>query len=327
MKNKILLIFTLLLSLNLFAQYDVDINKEKKLSGKEKREENQRKREEKGGCKFIPFHEYKEGMKFYFPKDDFKLRYDSNYEYYYAINQIKKNKFQQQKIGYKDIAGKVFEIIKIEERKDTYFEDTYITLKQIDSAFTIEHKSRIDRPFSKKQWEKIDGDEHTYILPDAIYTGEIDSFKEKYLNKELYSKFMVNGKRFQKVKVIEVGAGKDDEPIRAVVINENGDKEQIDFCTCGTNVSSVYFYSNSIDRFFTTDNPKNDYKGREENWDLVCERKIKIGFTKDELIFSWGTPKRINETTVSGKVHQQYVYSDQYVYLDNGIVTSFQSTN
>lgn len=45
------------------------------------------------------------------------------------------------------------------------------------------------------------------------------------------------------MKVIEVGAGTENEPIRAVVINENGDKEQVDFCTCGTNVSSVYIYS------------------------------------------------------------------------------------
>lgn len=326
MKNKLFSILALFVSLNIFAQYDVDINKGKTISKKERREESQRKREELGGCKFIPFHEYTVGMKFYFPKDEFKLKYDSYFKDYYAVTQIKKNKFQQKEIGYKEIAGKVFEIVKIEERKPDYFEETYITLKQVDSAFTIEHKARISRPFQKSQWEKNDSDDYVYVLPNAIYTGEIDSFKEKYLNKEFYSKFLVNWKRYKKVKIIEVGAGKENEPIRAIVVNENGDKEQIDFCTCGTNVSSVYLFSNSMNNFFTTENPKNSYKGKEENWELICERKIKIGFTEDELRFSWGNPNKINETTVSGKQHQQFVYSDQYVYLENGIVTSFQSS-
>lgn len=33
-------------------------------------------KEENGGCKFIPFHDYSVGMKFYFPIDNSKLRFD-----------------------------------------------------------------------------------------------------------------------------------------------------------------------------------------------------------------------------------------------------------
>lgn len=327
MKNKLFTILALVISLNIFAQYDVDINKTKRVTGKERRNNEQQKREETGGCKFIPFHDYAVGMKFYFPIDNSKLRFDEyGYDKYYSVEQIKKNKFQINKIKYKNISGKLFEIIKIEERKPGYREDTYITLKQVDSSFTIEHKSMFDRIFLKNQWEKDETDGQVSVLPDAIYTGEIDSFKEKFLNKELYSKVLVKGKRYQKVKIIEVGAGTENQPIRAVVINEKGDKEQIDFCTCGTNVSSVYLYSNTMNNYFSTENPKDKFKGKDENWDLICEKKLKIGFTEDELRWSWGGPDSINETTVSGKQHKQFVYSNQYVYLENGIVTSFQSS-
>lgn len=184
----------------------------------------------------------------------------------------------------------------------------------------------LNRPYLKTDWDKDDNDGQVSILPDAVYTGEIDSFKEKYLNKEFYSKFLVNGKRYKKVKIIEVGAGKENLPIRAVVEDESGNKEQVDFCTCGTNVPSLYYYSNTMDNFFTAENPKDKYKGKEENWELICQKKIKIGFTEDELRWSWGSPNKINETTVSGRQHEQFVYSDQYVYVENGIVTSFQSS-
>lgn len=326
MNNKLFTTLTLIISLNIFAQYDVDINKTKKITAKEKREQNQQKREEIGGCKFVPFHEYEVGMKFYFPIDDFKIKYDNYYDNYYSVIQLKKNKFETKSIKYKNISGKVFEIVKVEERKSSYSEDTYITFKQIDSSFTIEHKSRFNRNFLKKQWDKEDSDSYNAILPDAIYTGEIDSFKEKYLNKEFYSKFIVNDKRFKKIKIIEIGAGKLNEPVRAIVENENGDKQQIDFCTCGTNISSVYYYSNTMDNFFSIENPKDKYKGREENWETICEKKIKIGFTEEELRWSWGGPDKINITTISESQRKQFVYSNQYVYLENGIVTSFQST-
>lgn len=325
MKNKSLILLALLISLNLFAQYDVDINKTKIITAKEKRNNEQKKREESSNCKFIPFHEYEVGLKFYFPKNDSKLGLEK-YDEYYSIEQIKKNKVEIKKIKYKNISGKIFEIERIEDRKVENRTDTYIVLKQIDSSFTIEYKSMFDRPFLKKQWEKDNSDGQTSILPDAVYTGEIDDFKDNYLNKEFYSKFLIKGKRYQKVKITEVGAGTVNKPIRAVVTNEKGDKEQVDFCTCGTNVSSVYLYSNTMNNYFTTENPKEKFKGKDENWELICEKKIKIGFSEDELRWSWGGPNKINETTVSGINRKQFIYSDQYVYLENGVVISFQTS-
>lgn len=51
----------------------------------------------------------------------------------------------------------------------------------------------------------------------------------------------------------------------------------------------------------------------------VMDVKIKIGMPKKLLIMSWGKPDHVN----SASYGDQYVYEDQYVYLKNGKITSW----
>lgn len=58
-------------------------------------------------------------------------------------------------------------------------------------------------------------------------------------------------------------------------------------------------------------------------------RKIGVGLRNVEVIYSVGYPDKINTTTNTGGTHEQWVYGSpiygaNYVYLDNGIVTSYQ---
>lgn len=52
----------------------------------------------------------------------------------------------------------------------------------------------------------------------------------------------------------------------------------------------------------------------------------KIGMTSDEILKStWGEPKKINKTTYSWGIAEQWVYSNyRYIYFENGIVTAIQ---
>tara|TARA_B110000046_G_C12965282_1_gene386402 strand:- start:432 stop:1400 length:969 start_codon:yes stop_codon:yes gene_type:complete len=61
-----------------------------------------------------------------------------------------------------------------------------------------------------------------------------------------------------------------------------------------------------------------------EIFNLILKGKVKIGMTKEMCELSWGKPKSINETITSGKKSEQWVYSDNYLYFDNGIVTAMQ---
>ena len=58
--------------------------------------------------------------------------------------------------------------------------------------------------------------------------------------------------------------------------------------------------------------------------DAIVDGKIFIGMMREYLILSWGEPERINKSAGSWGVHEQFVYSSQYVYVENGIVTGYQ---
>ena len=58
--------------------------------------------------------------------------------------------------------------------------------------------------------------------------------------------------------------------------------------------------------------------------------KVTRGMTAAQVRSSWGSPTKINKSVGSYGSHEQWVYDrgnfrSQYVYLENGIVTSFQS--
>ena len=70
------------------------------------------------------------------------------------------------------------------------------------------------------------------------------------------------------------------------------------------------------------DNYRKDWGS--EIFDLILKGKCKIGMTKEMCRLSWGEPKSINETITAGKKTEQWVYSDNYLYFDNGILTVMQ---
>ncbi len=56
----------------------------------------------------------------------------------------------------------------------------------------------------------------------------------------------------------------------------------------------------------------------------VLGKKIAIGMNKDEVIFSLDEPQDINRTVGSLGVHEQWVYSNAYLYFEDGILTNWQ---
>lgn len=58
----------------------------------------------------------------------------------------------------------------------------------------------------------------------------------------------------------------------------------------------------------------------------IANQRIWIGMTEEMLLESWGKPEDINQTVTRYRTHKQYVYgSGQYVYVENGIVESWQN--
>jgi hypothetical protein len=60
----------------------------------------------------------------------------------------------------------------------------------------------------------------------------------------------------------------------------------------------------------------------------VIERKVQLGMTAEQVIMAWGKPNHINKTVGRWGVHEQWVYhSSQYLYFENNIVTSWQTSS
>jgi len=60
---------------------------------------------------------------------------------------------------------------------------------------------------------------------------------------------------------------------------------------------------------------------------LVGCRQIQVGMTQEQLLASWGNPERVNSTTTPAGRDDQLVYGDNYVYLSDGVVTSYQTSH
>jgi hypothetical protein len=62
------------------------------------------------------------------------------------------------------------------------------------------------------------------------------------------------------------------------------------------------------------------------NGEKVAKGLIWIGMTEQMLIDSWGQPEDINASVTRYGSRKQYVYgSGQYVYVENGIIDSWQN--
>lgn len=59
--------------------------------------------------------------------------------------------------------------------------------------------------------------------------------------------------------------------------------------------------------------------------DLIGKGMVRIGMKEDACHMSWGEPDHINRTYTNNYVDEQWVYEHGYLYLRNGVLTSYQT--
>ncbi len=62
----------------------------------------------------------------------------------------------------------------------------------------------------------------------------------------------------------------------------------------------------------------------EDRLQAIVDKKVWVGMTKLQFIYSWGDPEDINTTVVGSSRQEQWVYGYNYVYFKDNIVTSYQ---
>ena len=58
---------------------------------------------------------------------------------------------------------------------------------------------------------------------------------------------------------------------------------------------------------------------------MMLEGKVRIGWSKEMCIESWGEPEDINKTIGRWGTHEQWVYGYNYLYFENGVLTTIQN--
>lgn len=61
-----------------------------------------------------------------------------------------------------------------------------------------------------------------------------------------------------------------------------------------------------------------------EHGDKISKGQIWLGMTKEMVEDSWGKPSEVNRSVGSWGVKEQWVYYNSYLYIRNGILTSWQ---
>jgi hypothetical protein len=67
------------------------------------------------------------------------------------------------------------------------------------------------------------------------------------------------------------------------------------------------------------------------DWDMescrtIDQQRVSIGMTAEQAQLSWGKPKAVNTTMTTDVAHEQWVYGGEYLYVDNGILRSMQTS-
>jgi len=202
--------------------------------------------------------------------------------------------------------------------------------------------SENEREYGKKFYLKIqekEGKDVIYFEYNAEFESEfpfiVVSFFNKLKQTEIGKEFTVRGRNWvSSDAMMDMKTGKplsnfdaggkwkcvdvtiEDRYYTLSLILENNKGEQIPL---GFKKSKIKYWAFELPE-------AEEYRKRfgDENWQLILEGKLKIGMTNEMCELSWGKPKSINETVTSGKKTEQWVYSDNYLYFDNGLLTAKQ---
>ena len=187
-------------------------------------------------------------------------------------------------------------------------------------------------------------------FPDIALVSDIDESRKYWLNKTLWykgteiktfdaskdvekpadgetpiSKFSI--KRIQPLTITNIVASWDsDFPVRFVVKTKDGDEGFLDLHVSNTNVHPLLWSLHNFENTFLETDPRAINSWDAATWEAIENSKAVIGMTPEQVELSWGKPRSINEDILGDGPREQWVYVDQYVYIQKGHVTAISTT-
>ena len=181
------------------------------------------------------------------------------------------------------------------------------------------------------------------ITPIAV----LDFARAKYLGKTMWT---VSGvfstydeandatgdivvRRYSPVTIREIvvsnGSTNDAAPVRFVLESEDGKRGFVDVALSAMNADPVNVIDYALDDSLLTNDPRRLYSWPDDIWSLIEAGRVRLGMTEKQVLLSLGRPQRINRTSTTSCISEQWIYGNgvdyKYVYLTNGVLTAVQN--
>lgn len=221
---------------------------------------------------------------------------------------------------YDELAGKYFKVIQVIKHPRVDDNEVLYGSKFFLKLVGKENKDTVYFEYESKY-------EHNYPF---IIVGFFEKQKKAFVGKQfIFQDFVLKGSPNIKTgenisivtgqiwKCIDLTVEERYYNLSLLIENPLGEKTTISY--------DHVFDSLDKGRVFSKNGAENYIKRfGKENFNTILQAKVKVGMTTEMCKLSWGRPKSINETITSGNKTEQWVYKDNYLYFDNGILTAIQ---
>jgi hypothetical protein len=210
----------------------------------------------------------------------------------------------------------------------------YFLVKAVHKHPKAKENERIyGKKFYLELIEKESGDklfyeyssEYKHSFPFVV-VGYFIKQKEQFIGKE----FVIRGKNWQSITepMTDMNTGKPVELIKGstwkcidltieekyfslALVIENDKGERIPLSLSQVDNTRFVFKADDVKLYIK--------KFGKDKWEDILNGVVVVGFTEEMVLLAWGKPDKINRSSHG----DQWVYSDQYLYFENGIMKSF----
>lgn len=274
--------------------------------------------------------------------DDAIALYKELGEYKDSRNKIKECNYQKvlvdiENMNYTDAINIISEIKDYKDYNELYKEIKYLQAKQFIEKYSYSDAISNFEELNDYKDSKALLIETKYQRAIALYN--IDSFsisKEIFKSLENYKEskeYLLKIEKIQRIYGIKQIGSSDDiievSKSSCTLYMVNNDKEIIKTTYKVTNEDDILKIGDKYTIYLKDGYAYiNGIYGREERLYYASEIPYypKVGMSASKVKKStWGSPNRVNKTTNTYGVSEQWVYSgNKYIYLDDGVVTSIQ---
>jgi len=220
------------------------------------------------------------------------------------------------------LAGKTAEIVRIE----TSFWRQKLPLRKLLFNIVIRLEESGTLLYTTQICDDSLGTDLT--LPEGTTLLSYLEKGKKYIGKTVWSKqdFFASVRKLEKVTVVDVKLSSFSKKLLTFYLKRSDGKIR---CWDGNVVKDNTVFRQVFDHVFDEEWYLTDPRKLHPNWipkvwRAIEKSEIYIGMTKEMVLMSWGSPKDVNRTITRWGVREQWVYDSQYLYFENGKLTTIQ---